>query len=142
MESLYLKEAAMTQAVNDVLTKTGKALSSLEAIAQEPRQPNRVNVDATIQRFELTIELFWKLLRRILHSLGREVTYPREILKEAYAGRLIDDEESWLQMLEDRNNTSHTYDEELADQIYENIKRYCPVMRETYTRLHQQFWEQ
>jgi hypothetical protein len=43
-----------------------KALQSLEAIAFKPFQKDRSNIDATIQRFEFTIELFWKTLKTIL----------------------------------------------------------------------------
>ncbi|MBI4533271.1 MAG: nucleotidyltransferase substrate binding protein, partial [Candidatus Melainabacteria bacterium] len=109
-------------AISGSLATTGKALSSLELMASEPMQANRGNIDATIGRFEFTVELFWKLLERILQSLGREVVYPRDILREAYAGKLINNEDTWLNMLQDRNLTLHTYDEELADKIYQNIK--------------------
>jgi nucleotidyltransferase substrate binding protein (TIGR01987 family) len=129
----------MNNSIQDALTKTGKALTAFEIMAQEPMQVHRGNVDATIQRFEFTIELFWKLLKRILLVLGREVLYPRDILKEAYAGKLIDNENVWLKMLNDRNQTAHTYDEQLADKIYTNIKDYCPILRQTYNQLFERF---
>jgi nucleotidyltransferase substrate binding protein (TIGR01987 family) len=130
----------MNDAITNALAKAGKALGSLELMAAEPMQANRGNIDATIQRFEYTIELFWKLLKRVLQSLGREVVYPKDILREAYAGKLIGDEDIWLQMLQDRNLTSHTYNEELADSIYQNIKGYLPTLRTTYGELHHRFW--
>lgn len=48
--------------------KLGKALISLEKIIVKPDQEDRSNIDAAIQRFEFTIELFWKLLKNILES--------------------------------------------------------------------------
>lgn len=117
------------------LTKLGKALESLEQITAKPSQPDRSNIDAAIQRFEFTIELFWKLLKNILASLGTEVQYPKNVLQEAFKGHLINNEQLWLQMLEDRNITSHTYDEDLADQVFDRIKTYVPILRETYNNI-------
>jgi nucleotidyltransferase substrate binding protein (TIGR01987 family) len=119
----------------------GKALIALEVVLNKPMDPDRSNIDATIHRFEFTIELYWKLLKRILESLGKEVTYPKVVLKEAFAGKLIDDELIWLSMLNDRNQTSHTYNEEIADEIYLHIKNYFPVMNETFRKLQNQFYE-
>ena len=119
--------------------KLQKALYALEVIAAKPLESDRSNIDATIQRFEFTIELFWKLLKSILESKGVEVLYPKDILREAYAGYLIDHEEQWLQMLKDRNLTSHTYDENLADIIYQRILTYVPVFKETYIKLADKF---
>ncbi|WP_316353807.1 HI0074 family nucleotidyltransferase substrate-binding subunit [Candidatus Trichorickettsia mobilis] len=119
--------------------KLQKALYALEIIAVKPLQEDRSNIDATIQRFEFTIELFWKLLKSILESKGVEVLYPKDILREAYKGYLIDHEEQWLRMLKDRNLTSHTYDENLADIIYQRILTYVPLFKETYIKLADKF---
>jgi nucleotidyltransferase substrate binding protein (TIGR01987 family) len=119
--------------------KLHKALISLELILKARNRSDRSNIDATIQRFEFTIELFWKFLKRILDSKGIEVRFPKDVLKEAYAGHLIDDEQTWLDMLRDRNLTSHTYDEELADRIYENIKIYFPILDTTTQKLQKMF---
>jgi nucleotidyltransferase substrate binding protein (TIGR01987 family) len=112
-----------------------KALKSLEGIAFKEILEDRSTIDATIQRFEFTIELFWKLLKAILKEKGAESQYPKDVLKEAYLGHLIDHEDIWLSMLKDRNLTSHTYDEKLADEIYERIKKYIPIFRETLENL-------
>jgi len=98
-------------------------------------QEDRGNIDATIQRFEFTVELFGKLLKHILESKGVQVQYPKDILKEAYKGYLIDNEEQWLQMLKDRNLTSHTYDEKLAHIIFNRTKDYIPILKSTFLKL-------
>ncbi|MCC8416431.1 MAG: HI0074 family nucleotidyltransferase substrate-binding subunit [Rickettsia endosymbiont of Gnoriste bilineata] len=118
------------------LSKLSRALISLEDIASKPQQEDRSNIDASIQRFEFTIALFWKLLRAILESKGVEVQYPKDVLREAFKGRLIDHEQEWLKMLLDRNITSHTYDEQLADKIYNNIISYIPILRSTFDSLN------
>jgi len=116
--------------------KLKKALDALKVMVEKPMQEDRSNVDACIQRFEFSVELFWKYLKRLLEDKGLIVTYPKEILKEAFQGGLIEDESIWLQMLYDRNQTSHTYDEELADKIYKNIVSiYYPLMSRTFNSL-------
>ncbi len=121
--------------INLAFKKLEKALNALEAMAQEPMQTNRGNIDATIQRFEFTIELFWKCLRILLEEQGITAYSPKEVLKEAFAANLIKNEKEWLNMLKDRNLTSHTYDQDLADEIYEHIKNYCTTLRSNFDQL-------
>lgn len=76
-----------------------------------------------------------ELLKKLLFAKGVTSQYPRDVLQQAYAGNLIDDEQLWVSMLTDRNQTSHTYDEDLANQIYERIKIYTPVFSKTLVSL-------
>jgi nucleotidyltransferase substrate binding protein (TIGR01987 family) len=122
--------------------KLGKALASLEQISAKPHEKDRSNIDATIQRFEFTIELFWKLLKGILESKGVEVQFPKDVLQKAYEGHLIDHEQEWLQMVRDRNLTSHTYDEKLADAIYLRIQSHLPILRQEFDKLSKGFLPQ
>ncbi len=92
-----------------------------EAVAQPKTDFIR---DAAIQRFEFTFEVVWKTLKLYLERQGYECGGPRPTLKKAFAEGLISESEEadcWLQMLEDRNLTSHAYDEALADRIYHRI---------------------
>ncbi len=116
-------------------SKLTKALTSLENVASKPMLDDEIIVDATIQRFEFTIELFWKLLKVILEGKGVEVQYPKDVLREAFKGHLIDDEEQWLSMLKDRNLTSHTYDEKLAHEVYDRVRAYVPLFKSTLDHL-------
>ncbi len=108
--------------------KFKKALSSLEAIYLNPVKKDRANIDATIKRFEFTFELAWKFLKDYFLEHDLQLNYPKEIIKEAFTVNLIDNESLWIQMLSDRNMTSHTYDEKLADEIYNRIKTYVPEL--------------
>ena len=125
----------MTTPLDNTFATLGKALKALEVMVYKPMQEDRGNIDACIQRFEFAVELWWKLLKRLLAARGEEEVYPKDVLRSAFRGRLIDDEQAWLNMLRDRNLTSHTYDEALADQIYGRIRAYFPVMQATYARL-------
>ena len=129
----------MAQNLELTFKKLEKALLALSTMINEPMHENRMNVDATIQRFEFSIELFWKLLQKILATKGEELVYPRDILRAAYKGKLVLNEQVWLSMAKDRNLTSHTYNEELADEIYRNIKNYFPVMQQTFSALKKEY---
>ena len=111
------------------LEKFKKALVALEAIYLKPMQEDRTNVDATIQRFEFTFELAWKFLKDYFLERDLEFHFPKEVIQQAFEVRLIDNEDIWIKMLKDRNMTSHTYDEKLADEIYIRIKSYVPELR-------------
>jgi len=76
---------------------------------------------ALIQSFEFTYELSWKVLKDYLYENGIEAKSPRETIKEAFATDIIDDGQGWIDMMGDRNKTSHTYDEPIANSIAENI---------------------
>lgn len=115
--------------------KFKKAFAALEAIYTKPVQEDRVNIDATIQRFEFTFELAWKFLKDYFWEQGVELNYPKEIIKEAFASHLIDNEEIWIKMLKDRQMTSHTYDEKLADEIYIRIRSYVPELHNLLNKL-------
>jgi len=95
--------------------------------------------DAAIQRFEFVIELFWKVLKKILVYEKIEGITPRDILSKSFQFQLIDDETMWLQMLDDRNNASHIYNEESAKKVFDNIKLYLPIFERTYVKLKKKY---
>lgn len=99
-----------------------------EALDISDSEENTLFVDGTIQRFEFCIELFWKTLRRALFENGIESGTPREALQKAYQAKWLDDEQMWIQMLRDRNQTSHVYQEEIANEIFERIPGYYENM--------------
>ena len=113
-----------------------------EAVAQPESELVR---DATIQRFEFTFEVVWKTLRLFLERQGHECGGPRPTLKKAFAeGLIVTPEEAdvWLQMLEDRNLTSHAYDQALAERIYRNIARdYAPLLGAMAAQIQNLSWD-
>lgn len=101
-----------------------KALARLhESIVDSEKYENLTFRDGVIQRFEFTAELAWKTAREYLKNEGiTEINSPKSVMREAYAVGLIKDEGGWLRILDDRNSTSHIYDEDDAAEIYERIK--------------------
>ena len=109
-----------------------KALERLKEGLTEDCSVNSMTIDGTIQRFEFTFELAWKLGGDVLEYRGIEANNPRSIIKELFKEEMIQDGELWIRMLEDRNKTSHIYDENQAKVIYDKIKR-------NYYRLLEEF---
>jgi nucleotidyltransferase substrate binding protein (TIGR01987 family) len=110
------------------IERLGRAIDRLEeALRIAPDQP--LAIDGTIQRFEFAFELFWKATKRSLAHEGIDVATPRETLRAAYKIGWLEDEATWLGMLDDRNMSSHVYDEVMAKRIYENIGRNAPALR-------------
>jgi nucleotidyltransferase substrate binding protein (TIGR01987 family) len=112
--------------VNRPLQSLGLAIDRLdEALAMEPSDVVR---DAAIQRFEFCFELAWKALQQRLREEGLDCASPKSCLTQAHRQGWLE-EEPWLAMLEDRNLTSHTYDEALAQKVYDRLNEHLPALR-------------
>ena len=119
----------------------GKALQRLQEALQHPDiETNDLVVDATIQRFEFCIELFWKMLRKLLFIEKIEASTPRESIQKAFQNKLLGDETVWLSMMDDRNKTSSTYEQEEFSRIFERIKTYAPIMLKSYENLRKKYF--
>jgi nucleotidyltransferase substrate binding protein (TIGR01987 family) len=74
---------------------------------------------------------------RSVDALRRALDRLREALQEAFRAGWLADEARWLQMLRDRNQTSHTYHEPTARRVYANIRAAFPELERTYGVLRQ-----
>lgn len=107
-------------------TPLERALQSLqEAQAQPPR--NELERDGVIQRFEYTFELCWKSIRKALLFLGRtEVSgSPKPLFCDALEEHLIREIEPWFTYLEARNATSHIYNRDQAEKVFNSIRGFA-----------------
>jgi len=86
------------------------------------RAEDDLDKDGVIQRFEFTVELLWKTLKITLSYNGEECRNPRDCVKKAFKSGFLEDDEIVLDMLADRNKSSHIYDEHVADEIFQRIK--------------------
>ncbi len=112
-----------------------KALTQLKKALQEPVTP--IVRDATIQRFEFTYELCWKTLKGYLEDThGIRVVSPRLVFKEAFAIDLIENEDTFIEMIESRNTLSHTYNEDQAQSIYVKCGEYLKEMKTVLQNLN------
>lgn len=75
-----------------------------------------------IKAFEYTYELAWSTLKDYLAYQGEQsITGSRDAIRKSFAAGLISNGDAWMSMLEDRNRTSHTYNEATAGEIAEAI---------------------
>lgn len=78
--------------------------------------------EGLIQRFEYTHELAWNVMKDFLSEIGDVKIYgSKDATREAFRAELIKDGDVWMEMVVSRNMTSHTYNEETADKIYDRI---------------------
>jgi len=125
--------------LHDSLNNLEKVLTNLERAVQIPKDRELV-AEGTIQRFEMTIELFWKTLQRAIQYEGTKVTTSRESLREAFRIGWLHDERVWLDMLDRRNTTSHEYlDESLVDENYDDILQVTPTIRQAFDFLRARY---
>jgi nucleotidyltransferase substrate binding protein (TIGR01987 family) len=114
-----------------------KALKTLDEIFSI--KYSTVTRDAAIKRFEYTFEIIWKLVRCYLEEIeGVVVNSPKSCFKQAFKTSLLDEEESILslEMTDDRNLTSHTYLEDVAEQVYQKIPGYYKLMNNILERIN------
>ena len=105
-----------------------KLVLASEALVKEPE--NELYAMALVQAFEFNYELAWKTLKDYLLYQGQSVQLPRETLKTAYANALIQSGDLWIQMLEDRNNMAHRYDQQNMQAIVKRIQEiYQPLLK-------------
>jgi nucleotidyltransferase substrate binding protein (TIGR01987 family) len=78
--------------------------------------------DSVIQRFEIAYELAWKMLKLRLEAEAVSANSPKQVLQEALQVGFIQDGNAWTELQNNRNLTSHTYDEKLAGVVYNFIK--------------------
>ena len=88
--------------------------------------------DSVIQRFEFCVELAWKTARK---TLGLTATAPRIIIRDLAQQGLIANPQLWFEFLEARNLSSHTYREDLAEQVYACARRAEPEFKALLDRL-------
>jgi nucleotidyltransferase substrate binding protein (TIGR01987 family) len=101
-----------------------KAFSQLKdgvELAQQ-RPLSKLEEQGLIQAFEYTHELAWNTLKDFLESRGaRDLYGSKDVTREAFKRGLIENGETWMDMIENRNLSAHTYNEALASQIISAI---------------------
>ncbi len=111
-----------------------KALAKLAEIPQQKETADpilqEIMRDSMIQRFEFCYELAWKTLRAYMMENGLAPdSMPRPTFKMAYQNGIIDNEETWLSMIKDRNVASHQYNEDYIILVAERIQsEYIPAL--------------
>lgn len=98
--------------------------------------PSEAERGGLIQFFETTFELAWKTLKDYLQAQGFLVNSPRDTIKQAFQSGFIADGTAWMHMLEDRDLTTHTYDDAISRKIEKLIReKYFVLLQTLYMTL-------
>lgn len=102
--------------LGDTITGYLKALGQLEKAISQPK--DEYVRDSVIQRFEFIHELALKMLKLRLEQEYVFANTPRETMRASLQAGFIEDGNAWTDLQKMRNLTSHTYNEELAEEVY------------------------
>lgn len=106
------------------LENYNKALSNLtEAVELAMQRPlSNLEKQGLIQSFEFTHELAWNVMKDYFAYQGNPaITGSRDAVREAFSNNLITNGDVWMSMIKSRNQTSHTYNQGIADEIADLI---------------------
>ena len=110
-----------------------KAFKLLERTLSLPT-PSEAEKGGIIQFYEVCFKLSWKTMKDYLGSEGFTVKSPKQTIKQAFQMEIIENGELWLSALEDRNLTSHIYDETITDAIIAKIRQdYFNIISDLYS---------
>jgi len=111
-----------------------KALSQLaSALSSYDETAEALIKEGILQRFEFTHELAWKVMKDYLEYEGHQgITGSRSASRLAFSLEIVEDGQVWMDMIESRNRTVHTYDERVLEQEFAKVQK-------SYTRAFHQF---
>jgi nucleotidyltransferase substrate binding protein (TIGR01987 family) len=109
-----------------------RALNVLNRVAPPAKIENETHVLASIQAFEMTLELAWNLLKDYMQAEGLQFQLsPKSTIREALNKNYITDGQVWMDAIKDRNLTAHSYNQEIAKQLITDIqKKFLPMFVE------------
>lgn len=125
----------------DTFTKAFATLEkSVKKIEQKTYTDYEETRDSLIQRFEYSSDLFWKLLKVfVTHKTGTvpAMSRPKAVYQDGFTLGIISKEEleNLYEMVEDRNITSHTYDEEFANDLCKRIPKHTTLMKNILSKI-------
>ena len=111
------------------------------ALENGPEALNALEKEGVIQRFEYCFELAWKTVKDSLEASGLvfATVTPRQVLKDAFAAKILKEGPVWMDMLDHRNVLSHTYDSTQFNIALDAIhRRYLNALAELHEFLHQE----
>jgi nucleotidyltransferase substrate binding protein (TIGR01987 family) len=113
----------------NLLNQFKKAGERFKEILAEEK--NDIVRDSAIQRFEFTSELSWKLMKAYLEEKGgKDLYFPKDIIRSAFQAGIIKNDPRWLDMVDTRNQTSHIYNEAMAEKVYQQLPAYLPLFND------------
>lgn len=117
------------------LVRFGEAIDQRQKLEQQGY--GDIVLDLCTKRFEFTFEMSWKAIKRGLDYLGIEAAYPKACFKEAYAIGLISNQDIWIDMIEQRNLSSHVYNQDEVRGLLSKLESYRDNFQLLYQSLKQ-----
>lgn|SRR5690606_3097818 len=124
----------------DELVKASDSLKTAKKLLEQAQSENPQNIelhkalrDSCIQRFEFCVELAWKASMKVLGLLQTKA--PNPAIREMAQNGLIDDTKPWFNFLLARNKTSHSYDEDVAQEVFDVLEDFIPELEKLITNL-------
>ncbi|MFQ5456682.1 MAG: HI0074 family nucleotidyltransferase substrate-binding subunit [Nitrospirota bacterium] len=114
-----------------------KSLKRLEEVLKEEK--TEIVRDSAIKRFEIAFDLAWKTVKAYLedqHNLT--CVSPQSCLREAFRVGLIDYDDYWMEITKARNLTVHTYNEILAERIYNELPHVIVTFKNLDTKIERE----
>ena len=125
------------ESLTERMEKAGDALARLHEVVIRDDLSD-LERDGLIQRFEFCFEILWKCAKDYLRDVeGLDAASPKKVIRMSREVGLLTDEETEqaLEMANDRNQTSHMYDEQMAIELVERIKGYDALMQRWYRKM-------
>lgn len=124
--------------LNERLKVAARALHTFHELVQI-EQPSSIERDAAIQRFEFSFEACWKAGKQFLYDIeGLDIGSPKGVIRSFREIGVLSEDETVLslQMVDDRNLTSHTYNEGLSNEIFKKVPKYYQLLHDWIKRIN------
>ncbi len=114
-----------------------KAFITLKEAVEDIKNPTNIEKEGTIQRFEFTHELAWKVMKDFLKEKGIQgLIGSRDATRNAFQNEIIHDGQGWMDMIDSRNETVHTYHGDILETEYKKIKDiYFPLFEQFHIKM-------
>ena len=121
--------------MEEILKDFNQAIAALKEVLAIKKDD--ISRDSALLRFQLCFELAWKAIKSRAKSEGVECFSPKSCFQTAFQLNLVDYDENWLTMVNDRNLIIHLYEENTADQIYSRLSSYLSLFEKLFSKLSQ-----
>lgn len=111
-----------------------KAIAALKEVLAVEK--DKITRDSALLRFQLCFELAWKVIKARAKSEGVECFSPKSCFQTAFQLNLVEYDENWIMMVNDRNLVVHLYEEEVAEGIYGRLSTYLTLFEKLFSKLN------
>lgn len=119
--------------MEEILKDFNQAITALKEVLAVEK--NKITRDSALLRFQLCFELAWKAIKIYVRNEGVECFSPKSCFQTAFQLNLVDYDDNWLNMVNDRNLIVHLYEENMADEIFGRLPDYLALFEKLSSKL-------